>query len=393
MVLPSSQPRRSFGIDARIVQRLLQDGAVLEEMPDPIVAHLTELGLIEAAPISFVLCSNHRDADYPPPSRDCLGRIRVSADDDRGICPECGRDVDLSDSGKKRSEGLQIRINERGIMTYVASAAMEFGTPVQAGPGLLRFRTDPTDVFVYVPELCHEEHHHRRDTATVNPTVVVTLEPSGPARVLPEPWLLRTTVAALVTGQAGLTRLLQTAASQPRPTTLLNASVPLFAGGVRPLIAKPPERPVRRFVLQISRDQAHVEGILIASRKSRAQLLILQILAKHFMRSLLSMSDMPSRPLPADKIADRLQRLTKKDEDRESVRRSINRVQDTIADRIKRELGLPIGREDVIQTVPWQGAEDPYGYQLHPENVLTGRCAGSIAQVSEEISNCRSRDS
>jgi hypothetical protein len=146
-------------------------------------------------------------------------------------------------------------------------------------------------------------------------------------------------------------------------------------------------------VLQISRDQAHVEGILIASRKSRAQLLVLQILAKHFMRSLFSMSDMPSRPLPADKIADRLQRLTKKDEDRESVRRSVNRVQDTIADRIKRELGLPISREDVIQTVPWQGVEDPYGYQLHPENVLIGRCARSIAQVSEEISNCRSRDS
>ena len=271
---------------------------------------------------------------------------------------------------------------------------MEFGTPVRAGSGLLRFRTDPADVFVYVPELCHEEHYHRRDTATVNPTVVVTLEPSGPARVLPEPWLLRTTVAALVTGQASLTRLLQTAASQPRPTTLLNASMPLFAGGVRPIIAKPPERPpVRRFVLQIGRDQAHVEGVLIASRKSRAQLLALQILAKHFMRSLLSMSGMPSGPLPAGKIADRLQRLTKKDEDRELVRKSINRLQDTIADRIERGLGLPIGREDVIQTVPWQGEEDPYGYQLHPENVLIGRCAGSIAQLSEEISNCRSRGS
>jgi hypothetical protein len=162
MASPSSQPRRSFGIDDRIVQRLLQDGAVLEEISDPIVAHLTELGLIEAAPISFVLCSNPRDADYPPPARDCLGRIRVSADDDRGVCPECGRDVDLSDSEKKRRDGLQVQINERGVMTYVASAAMEFGTPVRAGSGLLRFRTDPTDVFVYVPELCHEEHHHRR---------------------------------------------------------------------------------------------------------------------------------------------------------------------------------------------------------------------------------------
>lgn len=388
----SSRRRRSSVTDLPTVQRLLQGGAVLEGMPDQIVAtaaaHLTELGLIEAARVSFVCCSNPRDPDYPPPTRDCLGRIRVPADDDRGICPECGRDVDLSGFEKNCCEGLEIRINEGGVMAYVASAAMEFGTPVRAGAGLLRFRSDPTDVFLYVPELCDDEHHHRRDTATVNPTVVVTLEPSGPACVLPEPWLLRATVAALVTGQASLPRLLQMAASQPRPTTLLNASVPIFAGGVRPIIAKPPEGPpVRRFVLQISRDQAHVEGVLIASRKSPAQLLVLRILAKHFMRSLLSMSGMPSGPLPADKIADRLQRLTKKDEDPESVRKSINRLQDTIADRVKRGLGSPIGREDVIQTVPWQGEEDPYGYQLHPENVLIGCCAGSIAQLSEESSN------
>ena len=337
---PSSRRRRSSVIDLPTVQRHLQDGAVLEGMPDRIVAataaHLTELGLIDVARVSFVRCSSPRDPDYPPPVRDCHGRIRVSGDDERGICPECGRDVDLSDPEKQRYEGIEIHVQNEGVMAYIASAAEEFGTPVHAKAGLLRFRSEPADVFLLVPELCHDEHRRRRDVAATDPTVVVTLEPSGPARVLPEPWLVRTTLAALVTRQADLKQLLHAAASQGRPTTLLNASVPIYAGGVRPIIARPPEvPPLRRFVLQISRDQAHVEGVLIASRKARAQLVVLQILAKHFMRSLLSMSDMTPSPLPTGKIADRLQRLTKKDEDRESVRKSINRLQDTIADRVQ----------------------------------------------------------
>lgn len=135
MASRSSQPKRSSAIDVRAVQRLLQGGAVVNGMPDPTIAaaaaHLTELGLIEAASISFVRCSNPRDPDYPPPVRECYRRIRVPADDDRGICPECGRDVDLSDdSEKQRCESLEIHINEEGVMAYAASAATEFGTPV-----------------------------------------------------------------------------------------------------------------------------------------------------------------------------------------------------------------------------------------------------------------------
>ena len=186
-------------------------------------------------------------------------------------------------------------------------------------------------------------------------------------------------------GEVELKRLLRTAADQGRPTTLINASVPIYAGGARPIVARPPETPpLRQFVLRITHDQAHLEGVLIASRKAPAQLLVLQILAKHFMRSLISMTSMTPGLLSADHIADRLQRLTKKErEDRESVRKSINRLHDTIADRIKRTLGLPIGREDIIETVPWQGQQDPYGYRVNPLSVVIGHNAGCMTQLSE----------
>jgi hypothetical protein len=40
---------------------------------------------------------------------------------------------------------------------------------------------------------------------------------------------------------------------------------------------------------------------------------------------------------------------------------------------VKRKLGLPVGREDIIQTLAWQGQTgDDYGYRLNPYRVLLG---------------------
>ena len=57
-------------------------------------------------------------------------------------------------------------------------------------------------------------------------------------------------------------------------------------------------------------------------------------------------------------------------DDEMSIRRSINRLQTDIETAVKRKLGLPIDREDIIQTCRWKGqGEGDYGYRINPFTV------------------------
>jgi hypothetical protein len=63
-----------------VLQRLLQDGVVLETPNEDLIGaayELARLCLIDVANFDFVLCVNPRDDDFPPPQRDCRGRIWV----------------------------------------------------------------------------------------------------------------------------------------------------------------------------------------------------------------------------------------------------------------------------------------------------------------------------
>jgi len=59
-------------------------------------------------------------------------------------------------------------------------------------------------------------------------------------------------------------------------------------------------------------------------------------------------------------------------DDEGSLRKLVNNTQADIEKAVKRhpKLGLPIGREDVIQTCRWKGLEGgDYGYRLNPTTV------------------------
>src|SRR5262249_5003933 len=59
-------------------------------------------------------------------------------------------------------------------------------------------------------------------------------------------------------------------------------------------------------------------------------------------------------------------------EDNMNIRRTVNRLQEDIVEVIKRELGLPISREDIIETLDWSVATQTHGYRLNPVTVVVG---------------------
>ena len=57
-------------------------------------------------------------------------------------------------------------------------------------------------------------------------------------------------------------------------------------------------------------------------------------------------------------------------EDETTVRRTVNRLQSNIETAVKKKLGLPIDREDIVQTCRWKGqGEGDYGYRINPFTV------------------------
>jgi hypothetical protein len=283
MASRSSRRRSDSGHDPAVLARLLQDGACLPTPDELVVAaadHLAALGLVDLHRSEFVLCANPRDDDFPPSQRDCQGRIwlREGCDDDR--CPECDRLVFPHDPPKRRYLGLQVRVRPDGIMSYLAGLAAAVGEHSAPAPGVLRFRAEPDDVLICVAELCADAHYLRLDTAAMRPTVLITLEPAGPGRVLSEAWLLRTTLAEVVAGKVSLPALLRRAVAQGPAQSRTSASLPIYTAGVRPVTPKPSQASSTspRLEIEVTAHEARVQGIVVADRRADIQLPIMQIL-------------------------------------------------------------------------------------------------------------------
>ena len=391
MASRSSRPRSGSGHDPTVLARLLQDGACLPAPDELVVAaadHLAALGLVDIQRSEFVLCANPRDDDFPPPQRDCQGRIwvREGRDDDR--CPECDRLVFPHDPPKRRYLALQVRVRPDGVMDYLSGLTAAVGEHSAPAPGVLRFRTEPDDVLICVAELCGDAHYLRLDTAAMRPTVLITLEPAGPGRVLLEDWLLRTTLAEVVAGKVSLPALLRRAVEQGPAQSRTSASLPIYTAGVRPVTSKPSHasRSSPRLELEVTADEARVQGIVVADTRAGIQLPIMQILWDELRRWFMAGCTKELEPLRLEKIADELERRTRGERpDVETVRKAINRLQTKIERLLKSRLGLPVGREAVIETVRWRGDVEGYGYRFNPSRVSLVPAIGGAAWCPKKV--------
>ena len=77
------------------------------------------------------------------------------------------------------------------------------------------------------------------------------------------------------------------------------------------------------------------------------------------------------RPINVKDLMKELQSRTGEYIDDETrVRRALNRLQSDIETAVKKKLGLPIDRQDIVQTCRWKGhGEGDHGYRINPFTV------------------------
>ncbi|MBI5787826.1 MAG: hypothetical protein HZA78_03090 [Candidatus Schekmanbacteria bacterium] len=335
---------------------------------------------MEGAIREYVLCANTQDRDFPPRNRYCRGRIYVEDEfDEAGYeyrCPECERPVFPSRHQKKRFKELHIKVSREGVKSYIFNQLGKLKVNVKdIAEGVYKVDLGNLGVVVCIVDYCCDSKYLAHDWASNNSACYIAVNPKDfEERFLDEEWLARVSLADLVSGQVDLEAILQKIPDFP-PRTVLKASIPVYTKGHLPIVPEsitPPQKG-RRFVVEVGVEVVLVEGETVIFPQARMRFHVFQILYEQFLDDLKN-NVLPGdfRTLNVDNLSNAVEERTGKEvEDVTSIRRTVNRIQTDIETTLKKKLGLPIDREDIIQTCRWQGGgkDDEFGYRLNPSTV------------------------
>ena len=392
MPLSHSPARCESAVRRDQVIRLLQDGAVTVDPTPSMVeeaGRLQQLGVIIATTSTFVRCSDPHDVDFSQSNHGCRGRIYVPAQLEETLddfyCPECDRQVFPDVDEKQRHQELLCRTLPGGVAAYVQSLLAAAGLKATSiGEFVVRVDVGRLGVFLCIADFCQEQHFLARDWAASQPTCYVLIDSKAATnRFLQEDWLHRVLLVDLLCGQADLHQAIQEAAGSPQPASLGNVAIPVFSRGPMPTpIASPQVLDAQRlFVVQLASRSVWVEGVQVVAVQAGPRFEIFRILWDQYA------ADVQAKLVPQDYHTCPLRTLVQTLEmrlgtsypDETMVRRNVNRLQVDIETAIKRKLGAPIGREDIVQTCTWRGQDaDDYGYRLNPACVVIGPCRGDV---------------
>ena len=385
MASRSSRRKSGLSIAAEHAAVLLEDGRKVDAPSEALLEAAQELQcleLIEFDDREYVVCAEHRDfGDIRYSNRVCNGRIYLrqgydeDADDYR--CPKCERVVYPHAAGKHRNRELRVRIIQDGVLAWLKERLAEVDASASdLGQGAFQLPSlGETGVYVYVVDLDGPENHrfNDRDRAATEPTCFVSINPRAfEGRFVGEDWLVRASLADLVSGQVSLADVLNGLAAAPTPRTLTKATIPVYAKGHVPIL--PVEKPHhdRLFILQIEEKTVRINGEVIVHPQAKQRRALIGILCRRFLEDVAE--DIPPdefRPANTKELLSLMEEETgDRYDDEGSLRKLINNTQADLEKAVKRTLGLPIGREDIIQTCRWKGIEGgDYGYRLNAATV------------------------
>lgn len=360
------------------VERLLRHGAVLTA-PGPemraAAKHLERLGLIRVHPAQFVRCADPEDADFSRTNRHCMGRIYVDGRDQDLRCPECERRVFPDMDRKRRHRELGVEVLPQGVLAYVSGLLEKAGIgPTSICEGVFRVNAGPLGVFVCIAEFCEDPKFLARDWASTQPTCYITVDAAAADRFLDEAWLCRVGLAELVCGEADLAELVAKQAASGPPSCVRHASIPVYSKAARPQVLAPREQQGNRrlFVVELDEGVIRVQGQRVAAVQAATRYQVFRVLWEQYVEDLgQGRSPDEFQATDLDTMIRKLQEQSGKQlVDEVSIRRAINRLQTDITEAIRRRLGLPIQRDDVVETRRWKGqAGDGHGYRLNPRRV------------------------
>lgn len=373
------------------IARLIRDGAVVREPSaelEGVAGQLKDLGVVLPTTKTFVRCVDPKDRDFPPRNRHCRGRIYVEDGlDEQGHefrCSECERPVFPFRHSKQRHTELRTQVVPDGVMSYVRAELEKLKVEVRRiAEGVLRVELGLTGVYVCVLDYCTDDRFHARDWAKTNQTCYVTVDPAhAEDRILPEEWLTLVSLAAMLSGKVRLDRAVEDLSARDAPSSVASASVPVYAKTVPMVVADHGDdvRP-RHFVVEIGPRTVRVEGVDVVAPQAGVRFEVFQVLWVRFLEDLRALNapeDFAVLSLPA--IVRELERRTGEHfADVNSIRRAINRLQADIERSFKRQVGEPMDREDIIETLPWKGAAGgEYGYRVNPRRVCARPFQGGV---------------
>ncbi|MFH1625827.1 MAG: hypothetical protein ABID54_11830 [Pseudomonadota bacterium] len=337
-------------------------------------------GLVQTCTREYILCAEPQDSDYPPKNRHCRGRLYVDDGlDEAGHdfrCPECDRPVFPFRHKKLRHKELRAKLLPQGITSYILSELAKLKSNVkEISAGVYRIDIGDMGLLVCIADYCSDEKFLTRDWARTQTTCYLVVNPKGvDERFLDEDWIIRTSLADIICGQTKIKDWVCNAAECGPPQSVRTASVPVYTKGATPIVAEPvaPYQAARRFVVECGPNTVVVEGEMVVAPQAGTRFDVFRILWDQFL------DDMRQAVLPEqhrlinikDIIKEIEARTEKYVEDETSIRRTINRLQSDIETAIKKKLGLPIDREDIVQTCRWKGqGEGDFGYRINPFTV------------------------
>jgi len=377
MESPPCRSKNGSAVRREPIERLLRHGAVITA-PDPEIlsasSHLEQLGLIRVHTAQFVRCADPEDADFSRTNRHCGGRIYVDGPVQDFRCPECDRLVYPDEDEKRRSVELRIHVLPSGVCHYVEQALAKMAVEFRSlADGVYHVHLGVLGVVVCVADYCAEPRFLTRQWASTHPTCYLGVDAQAfDDRFVDEPWLCRIRLVDVLTGKVDLAATLRQLESSNGPAALRHVSMPVYSGGPLPVELAPRAVPLgeHSFVVEMRPEGAFVQGLLVVPANSGVRFQVFSVLWDRFVADLREGADR-FQAQNVDDILSALQSRTGRQlVDEVTVRRAVNRLQSGIARNVKRRCGLPIRREDIVQTCRWQGqGTDLHGYRLNPRTV------------------------
>ncbi|MCC7409988.1 MAG: hypothetical protein IT442_18120 [Phycisphaeraceae bacterium] len=358
---------------------LLQTKASIEPVSPEVLAaaeQLRELGLIRVDRRTFVRCAFTEDRDFPHTSRTCTERIFLSPNLDENNhdyrCPECGREVFPDRYKKRRFEELRVKILDDGVAEYVQSklggdASIE---QVDDVPFAWRVKRGLAGVHVCIADFCDHQQIMSIQWAQQNPTCYVAVNPRALERFGPVDWLCTVPLADIIRGKVDLRATVEALASATEPKHIPALATPVYSKTAhRPeAVVEPYETSTHLFILELGGKTASINGVEVLAAQAHAAHAILRQLAKAYLEDVLAGAALDDFCCQTpDEITANLQKkgLKKDSVNQEQVRRTINRLQESIEQRL-RQAGIATERDSVIQVSPNTTKE---GYRLNPLKV------------------------
>lgn len=383
MASRSSRRKSGSSVAPEHAARLLDDGRRIETPDEGLLEaaeHLRGLGLIEFVLHEYVVCADHRDRDIRYTNRTCNGRIYLrdgydeDADDYR--CPTCERVVLPITHAKRRHRELRVSVQQDGVLAWLKDKLADVDPDVRSlGEGAFQLPSlGQMGVHVYVVDLDGPSDHrlNDRDRAATEPTCFLAVNPRAfEGRFVSDEWIVRAGLAELVSGQTDLGELLERLAEQVPPATARKATIPVYAKGhvLNQPIEKP--HPERLFVVTVEEKTVRVGGQIVIHAQGTQRRALFGVLWRRFLEDMAE--ELPANEFRAASIAELLDEMEadgQRYDDPDSLRKLINNMQADIEKALKKSQGLPISREDIIQTVRRAGqADGDHGYRINPISV------------------------